>query len=140
MAFRIPYRLFDDGHGGYLPSVTLRVQLGRTGDSSQRSRVIEAIIDSGATRCVFTAEIAAEMGIDLKSGVREIALGIGGEQEMWLHDVMLYLPGGAVEIHAAFQEDMPLAGLLGMQGFFEHFRITFDGAVRQCELERLFKL
>ena len=29
-------------------------------------------------------------------------------------------------IHASFQEDLSIAGLLGMNGFFEHFTVTCE--------------
>jgi hypothetical protein len=68
-----------------------------------------------------------------------VVIGIGGEEEVWFHDVILFIPGGPVRVQAGFQESLPIAGLLGMSGFFEHFRMTFASASRQCELERLFK-
>jgi hypothetical protein len=39
-------------------------------------------------------------------------------------------------VTAGFKENLPIAGVLGMQGFFEFFRITFDPEAKTCELER----
>jgi hypothetical protein len=58
---------------------------------------------------------------------------------MYLHDVSLYTPGGIVSARAGFSDDLPIAGLLGMTGFFEHFKITFDPILLRCELERLYR-
>ncbi len=40
-------------------------------------------------------------------------------------------------ITAGFKENLPLAGLLGMQGFFEDFVITFDQNALACDLQRI---
>jgi hypothetical protein len=58
---------------------------------------------------------------------------------MYLHDISLYVPGGVIAIRAGFSSDLPVAGLLGMTGFFDNFKITFDAIGRHCELERLFR-
>jgi hypothetical protein len=102
-----------------------------------RTKRFEAIIDSGATRCLFHADIARHIGLDLTSGQIEITNGISGQEETWLHEVMLYVPGGPVKIKAGFKEGLPIAGLLGMHGFFEHFNITFDTAMKECVLDRV---
>jgi hypothetical protein len=40
---------------------------------------------------------------------------------------------------AGFSDDLPLLGLLGMRGFFEHFNIMFNPTARQVELDRLYR-
>ena len=52
---------------------------------------------------------------------------------------MLYIPGGPVTIKAGFKDNLPIAGLLGMSGFFEHFNVTFDPRGQVCILERVYK-
>jgi len=63
--------------------------------------------------------------------------GISGPRETWVHPITLYIPGGATTIHAAFMENLPIGGLLGMNGFFEHFVVTFIHSARLCEIERI---
>jgi hypothetical protein len=106
--------------------------------NAPRTKRFEAIIDSGASRCLFHADIAKNLGIDLKSGIKEDINGIGGLEETWLHDVHLYVPGGVVKILAGFKENLSVAGLLGMNGFFEYFNVTFNSALLQCSLERIY--
>jgi hypothetical protein len=53
---------------------------------------------------------------------------------------MLHLPGGPIQVAAAFKEKLGVAGLLGMQGFFEHFIVTFDPTLKACTLERVYRL
>jgi hypothetical protein len=135
----IPYRIRPDGQGRFTFVVLEKVQLSTFGPSARLLRPFEAVVDSGAGRCVFHAGWAQPLGIDLKSGTREVSYGISGPQEMWLHEVALYVHGGPVRVLAAFQENLPVAGLLGMQGFFEHFTVTFDVAARECRLERIYR-
>jgi hypothetical protein len=64
--------------------------------------------------------------------------GIGGQEEVWLHKIRLHIPGGPVDITAGFKENLPVSGLLGTNGFFEHFKITFEGDAKPCTLERIY--
>lgn len=86
---------------------------------------------------MFHADIGRFLGLDIKSGHLERTLGIGGSEEAWIHRIRLHVPGGPVEIHAAFKENLPVAGLLGMNGFFEHFMVTFIQPALVCEIERI---
>jgi len=95
----------------------------------------EAIIDSGATRCMFHSDIGQFLGLNLRSGEKEITQGIGGLSDTYLHDIVLFIPGGPVTIKAAFKEELPIAALLGMNGFFQHFIITFNQSALVCDLE-----
>lgn len=88
---------------------------------------------------MFDWSIAEFLGIAKADCVTQSTTGIGGTEQTFLHDVQLYIPGGAVTINAAFKEDLPLPGLLGMNGFFEHFRVTFDPQAKACELVRIFR-
>jgi hypothetical protein len=135
---RAPYRVFPDRHGGHLYSAVYNVQLSVAKSTAPRTKKFEAIIDSGATRCVFHSDLAGFLGLILTDGVQEITTGISGPQVVWLHDVVLHIPGGSVKVKAAFQKGLPIIGLLGVQGFFEHFTVTFDSAAQECRLERFY--
>lgn len=105
--------------------------------NAPRTKRFEALIDSGAGRCMFHADIGRFLGLDIRAGQLERTLGIGGSEESWIHRIRLYIPGGAVDIHASFKENLPVAGLLGMNGFFEHFMVTFIQSALTCEIERI---
>jgi hypothetical protein len=117
----------------------LNVQFSLPKPNSPRTKRIECIIDSGASCCLFHSDIAEYLGIDLKTGRLQMTNGIGGVEETWLHDICLFIPGGAIQITAGFKENLSVAGLLGMTGFFEHFRVTFDSVAKECILERIFQ-
>ena len=71
-------------------SAVLPIQIALIMPNAPRTKRIEAVIDSGAGRCLFHANFASAIGLDLKSGEREILNGIGGPEEVWLHDILLY--------------------------------------------------
>jgi Aspartyl protease len=137
-SIRVPFKVRTDASGKQLLSVQLTLLLQNVSEPG-KTRYAKCIVDSGAVFTVFHASFAKRLGIDLSTSERATVVGIGGSRSLWLHDILLHLPGGSVAVRAGFQEDLPVAGLLGMEGFFEHFRITFDGAAMQCELERIFK-
>jgi hypothetical protein len=139
LKFTIPYQVFPDRFGSHIYSVIVKVQLALPAPNAPRTKRFEAIVDSGATRCCFSADVADFLGIDLKSGPPEKTIGISGTEETYLHDVKLYLPGGAVQVKAGFKEKLPVAGLLGMNGFFEHFKVLFDSDSKVCELEQVHR-
>lgn len=127
---------FPDARGefGYFAAIPVNIAL--PAKNSPRSKRFEAIIDSGATRCVFHAQKA--IGLDVTRGTPETTNGIAGPTTVYLHDISLYAPGGIIALCAAFSLDLPIAGLLGMRGFFDNFKITFDPIALHCELERLY--
>ncbi len=139
MRVRIPYTVLDDGFGGTYATVFCRVQLGPPQEKAPRTGVLRAVLDSGAGRCVFDAVHAKELGVDLYSGRQEMTTGIGGELVVWVHTVKLFFGGMVFTVEAAFQEDLPVAGILGMEGFFEHFIITFDPLAQECQLDRIYR-
>ena len=136
---RVPYLEFPDPQGGVSWSAVIKVQIALPKEGAPRTKRFEAVIDSGASRCIFHASIGEFLGLDIDKAPEEQTMGIAGPSSIRLHDVRLYAPGGTIEICAGFSRDLPLAGVLGMKGFFDHFRITFDPAARRCELERIFQ-
>ena len=136
---KLPYSAYPDQFGSYSYSVKLNVQLAVTTPNAPRTKRFEAIIDSGATRCLFDWSLAEFLGIQKADCRVEVTTGIGGTEDSYLHDVLLYIPGGPVTITAGFKENLPVAGLLGITGFFEHFQILFDTPAKMCELNRVYQ-
>ncbi len=118
----------------------LNVQIARAERNAPRSKRFEAAIDSGAGRCIFHSDIGKAIGLDVEKGQSQETVGVTGKpSKLYVHDISLYVPGGAIAIRAGFTDSLPIAGLLGMTGFFDHFRISFNPAAKQCELERIFQ-
>ncbi|MGA8736812.1 MAG: aspartyl protease family protein [Terriglobales bacterium] len=104
-----------------------------------RPKKIESIIDSGANDCIFHAQIAERVGFDVKKGKVSQTYGVDGKSSViYFHSINLFAPGGVISITAAFSYELPIAGILGMRGFFDHFKIVFDPAALRCELERVY--
>ena len=135
----IPYKVFPDAFGAHSWSAVLEVQIALPVKNAPRTKRFEAVIDSGASRCLFHSDFANFLGIDYKSCPTEIILGVGGNENIYLYDLSLYIPGGPAIVKAGFKEGLPIAGLLGMNGFFEHFKVTFDGPGQCYTLERIFQ-
>jgi hypothetical protein len=142
MRVKIAYKIGPDAFGppdAHLYSAVMDVQIALTSPNAPRTKRFEAIIDSGATRCLFHSDFASHLGLDLAAGELEITQGIGGSESVYLHDITLYIPGGPVKIKAGFKDNLPVAGLLGMNGFFEFFKVSFDPAAKICEIDRIYK-
>jgi hypothetical protein len=116
----------------------LNVSIALPAQNAPRTKRFEAVIDSGATRCIFHASLGRFIGLDIQNGTIEDTLGVAGVSRTYLHDILLYAPGGVIKVRAGFSDDLPIAGLLGMNGFFDHFKVTFDPTTQRCEIERLF--
>src|SRR5215467_1132737 len=71
-----------------------------------------------------------------------VANGFLHVHPLYLHNISLYIPGGnIIKIRAGFTDELPIAGLLGRKGFFEHFKVTFDPSNNPpgFELERIYR-
>jgi hypothetical protein len=100
----------------------------------------DAIIDSGASSCLFHASIGQAIGLDFERGETTQTLGIAGVIRIYVHEISLYAPGGVIATRAGFTKDLPIAGLLGMEGFFERFKIVFDPTELTVELDRVHQI
>jgi Aspartyl protease len=136
---KFPYKKFPrPTAAGYVYHAVLPVYIARPEKNAPRSKRIEAFIDSGASRTTFHASIAEALGFEVKKGEQESTTGVDGKASTtYLHDVAFYAPGGVIQIRAAFNYELPVAAILGMDGFFEHFRVTFDPTGKFVEIERL---
>jgi hypothetical protein len=118
----------------------LTVQISLLEKNAPRTKRFEAYIDSGASRCLFHSSIGEAIGLDINAGRIEETIGVSGKKSrIYLHDICLHAPGGPIVIHAGFSDGLPCAGLLGMDGFFQHFRVVLDPIANECQLERVHK-
>lgn len=141
MNLKVPYKKYPDpeAHDGFFYEATIPVSIALPARNSPRSKRFDAVIDSGASQCIFHASIGRAIGLEIEKGRPVITNGIQGPARVYVHDISLYAPGGIVPATAAFSDELPLAGLLGMAGFFEYFKISFDPAALCVELERLYQ-
>ena len=102
------------------------------GDKAIRYNVL---IDSGSDINVFDAEVAEQLGIDVRKGKKGEIHGIGSNGkktsgiDIWSHEVDLFIPGeGTIKSPVAFAYKISDRGhgLLGQVGFFDSFIVRFD--------------
>ena len=138
---RAPYRTAPGPNNTVLYAPFIRIRLGRKRGAT--SRFFEAPVDSGAHDCMFNEQIGNAIGIpDISIGRREQRKGISGlGEDVWIHPVTLYVGENGLAIEAAFSRNLPLAGLLGMKGFFDNFKVTFDPTTKPpgLEIERVHR-
>ena len=136
---RFPYRTAPSSDGSTLYYPFIPIRIGRL--HGPATRIFEALVDSGAADCMFHSSIATAIGLDVKSGLPGQRVGVGGRSEIWVHPISVFVGAHVLQVNAAFSDTLPLAGLLGRNGFFEYFRITFDPASEPpgLELERVHK-
>ena len=100
--------------------------------------IVHALVDSGATVSLFHASIAEDIGIDLADAEQVYLAGIGGYVKAYVKkQVKITIEGlGDIFIPMAFTEYIASdLAILGRQGFFEAFEITF----RECEKKLIIK-
>jgi hypothetical protein len=121
-----PYKQVPVLGGGVAWLPILRIQLSR---NDVLTTPFEAIIDSGAHDCLFSADIAPAVGIpDFTTGILKISDGVvkGAQMKSYAHDVRLVIGSDNFKIEAYFSGEMPQGALLGRNGFFDKYVVTFD--------------
>jgi hypothetical protein len=104
----------------------------------------EAIIDSGSFDCLFHGDIARAVGIkDITTGILKVSGGVVKAVKMntYGHDIRLMVGADNFKIHGYFSDELPIACLLGRDGFFDKYVVTFDpsGPSPGVELTRVHK-
>ena len=93
------------------------------------SVTVDALIDSGADRCLFHTDLGREIGLDLEKGEKENFSGIeGGRIPAFLHKIQIQIVGmdKKIEVLAGFSSAPGVFAILGQEGFFDAFRIKFE--------------
>ena len=93
---------------------------------------IDALVDSGASSCLFAGMIGVGLGLDVQKGPSQKIYGLGrGEVMAYYHKVTLQIGGVVWDEYVGFCFDnFRVDGLLGQKGFFSNFRVVFDHETR----------
>lgn len=98
----------------------------------------DALIDSGADFCIFHAELAEYLGIDVQSGLREVFSGVEDSigAEAYFHKLILTVGDKSIKILIGFSYDIADHGygLLGQKGLFDKFLVKFNFLEKEIEL------
>lgn len=106
--------------------------------SGNKSRVVHALVDSGAVDCIFPESTGRLLGIDVPSGTSKTYYGIARQPvNGYLHSVDLRVTGldQWITILAGFV-DADIDPLLGQRGFFEKYQISFERWRYQFEINK----
>lgn len=99
----------------------------------------DVMIDSGADFCIFHAEIGEYLGINVKSGIREIFSGVEDSVgiEAYFHELTLTVGDIKTKTLVAFSYDIADYGygLLGQKGFFDKFDVKLSYQKQSIEVK-----
>jgi len=99
----------------------------------------DALIDSGADDCIFSAEIGEAIGLKITQGKKNQYMGVSGKSvDVYFHRINIEIGGHKFDnsyigfsFHTGFK-----GGLLGQEGFFNLFKIIFNLPKEEIELRR----
>lgn len=97
-----------------------------------------AVVDSGSPYCLFMTEIADFLHIDLTNAPKGSMGGvIGGPQDVtYFHRIRLQVENNwTFEVTGAFMKKLAVPAILGRNGFFDRFQVTFDHSKTPHEFE-----
>ena len=99
------------------------------------------LVDSGADICLFDANIAEKIGVDIKKGKVAEILGVGGKMSViYMHTITIEVGGWPCTIEVGFLKETELRsveyGIVGQRGFFENFVVKFDLLKEEIDLKR----
>lgn len=124
---QFPYQ--EAAPGIFRPIISIRLH------SKNTFAIYDALIDSGADRCIFHYGLVEILKVPL--GGQAKFRGISGELlEGVKATIDLVVFDRKFKTEAIFSHDLaPMAyGVLGQKGFFDNFKVCFDKPNRQIEI------
>lgn len=94
------------------------------------------LLDSGSTLSVFRNEIAEDLGIEIHSGQEKMLQSASGLIRVFIHPLTVEVDKERFNMNIGFSGELSTSfNILGREGFFEHFRITFDERQKKIVME-----
>lgn len=118
----------------FTPYVPIRLSVSH----SNPTRLIDALVDSGADRNLFPLQLAELLGINFKKIKPKIIYGIGNSQiKAYATKINIWVNNTKYSTEADFSPDQQTL-ILGRQGFFNLFKwLKFDEHGRFLYIETL---
>ena len=115
---KFPYQLFD---GEYLPIIPIALK------SKEEWIDFDVYIDTGASSCLFSADVAEMLGIPLEQGeIKKMTLGDGNTLTVYIHNLLISVAGREFVAPVGFSKGLGISfAILGRKGIFDHFVICF---------------
>ncbi len=95
-----------------------------------------ALLDSGSTISVFRNEIAEDLGIAIQGSKEQILQSANGLLKVYIYALKVEINDERFDMNLGFSSDLKTSfNILGREGFFDRFRITFDEGHRKIIIE-----
>ena len=87
----------------------------------------DGLVDSGANISVFREEIAECLEIIIEDGEEILLQGLGGRIVGYIHELRVRIDDEKFPCKVVFSKELTVGlNILGREGFFEYFQITFN--------------
>ncbi len=108
--------------GKFLPIVPLKIK-GKEGWIE-----FKAFVDTGASYCLFHADEAEVLGIELENGEKdEMIVGDGNALTVYIHTLTLSIAGKEFSARVGFSKGIGVnMDIIGRKDLFNHFVVCFD--------------
>ena len=77
----------------------------------------------------FKASVGEYLGMDVTKGIESMIYGLsqGMSDPVYFHKVRIFVEADwIIDVTAGFARKLAVAGILGRNGFFDHFKVHFD--------------
>jgi len=98
----------------------------------------DALIDSGANISVFREEIAECLEIVIEDGEEILLQGLGGRIVGYIHELKIRVDDEEFPCKVVFSKELTVGlNILGREGFFEYFQVTFNERGKEVILGKI---
>ncbi len=127
---KFSYQFFE---GEHLPIITISIK------RKEEWIDFDAYIDTGASTCLFPADVAEILNITLERGeVKKVILGDGNTITVYIHNLSISLAGKEFIAPIGFSKGLGINfAIIGRKGIFEQFMITFNEKDKWIEFSAL---
>ena len=124
--------VFDSGK--FLPIIPIKLR------GNEDWIEFNGYIDTGASFCLFHADVAGILGINLESGEkREMILGDGDSMVVYIHKVPVLLADKEFIASIGFSRDLKIHFyIIGREDLFNQFIICFHEKEKMIEFTPIF--
>ena len=122
---------------GYHPPYCLVQFLGSIIIKENVAIDIDGLIDSGANISVFREEIAECLEVVIEDGEEILLQGLGGRIVGYIHELRVRVDDEEFPCKVVFSKELTVGlNILGREGFFEYFQVTFNEVAKEVILEK----
>lgn len=125
---RFSYQYSD---GSFLPIVAIKIK-GKT-----EWIEFKAFVDTGASYCLFHADVAEILGLELEKGeLRDMVLGDGDVLKVYLHKIGVSIAGREFTASIGFSKNVGIGFyIIGRKDIFDKFLVIFNEKEKWVEFK-----